>query len=128
VDRVAGVDVLDDTFTPPDGLDPVRTLEEHLAEGWKYEVEILVDAPVAAVAAWVPRNLGRLHAIDADHTRLVATTDEPDWYAEQLTAVKAPFRIVRPRELREAAHALGQRLLRAGTGAAGAPGPGNARG
>ncbi|MFE2431062.1 helix-turn-helix transcriptional regulator [Streptomyces sp. NPDC059373] len=113
VDRVATVDVLQDTFIPPAGLDPTQTLEEHLAEGWKYEVEVVVDAPAAMVAQWIPRNLGRLEAIDADHTHLVATTDEPDWYAEQLSAVKAPFRIVRPRELRDAVHVLGQRLLRA---------------
>ncbi|WP_326769702.1 hypothetical protein OG978_38760 [Streptomyces sp. NBC_01591] len=43
------------------------------------------------------------------------TTDEPDWYAEQLTAVRAAFRIVAPPELREAARVLGQRLLRADT-------------
>jgi predicted DNA-binding transcriptional regulator YafY len=115
VDRVTAVDVLDDTFAPPPDLDPAQTLEEHLAEGWKYEVEIVIHAPAATVAQWIPRNLGRLEAIDADHTRLVATTDEPDWYAEQLTAVKAPFRIVGPRELREAVHVLGRRLLEAVT-------------
>ena len=31
IDRVRDVDVLDDTFTPPADLDPVATLEEHLA-------------------------------------------------------------------------------------------------
>jgi predicted DNA-binding transcriptional regulator YafY len=115
VDRVTAVDVLDDTFAPPPDLDPAQTLEEHLAEGWKYEVKVVIDAPAATVAQWIPRNLGRLEAIDADHTRLVATTDEPDWYAEQLTAIKAPFRIVGPRELREAVHVLGRRLLEAVT-------------
>ncbi|MFI9034921.1 helix-turn-helix transcriptional regulator [Streptomyces sp. NPDC053726] len=115
VDRVTAVDVLDDTFTPPADPDPVGTLEEHLAEGWKHEVEVFIDAPATTVAGWIPRNLGRLEAIDADHTRLVATTDEPDWYAEQLTAIKAPFRIAGPRELREAIHVLGRRLLQAAT-------------
>lgn len=43
--------------------------------------------------------------MDAVTTRLIATTDEPDWYAEQLTAIRAPFRIVKPRELVEAAGA-----------------------
>ncbi|MDX6345572.1 MAG: hypothetical protein QOF84_362 [Streptomyces sp.] len=114
VDRVASVDVLEDTFVPPAGLDPTQTLEEHLAEGWTYEVEVVIDAPAATVAQWIPRNLGRLETIEADHTHLLGTTDEPDWYAEQLMAVKAPFRIVSPRELREAAHRLGQRLLQAG--------------
>lgn len=110
IDRVAGVETLADTFDPPADLNPVETLEEHLAEGWAYEVEVVIDAPVDAVARWLPRNLGRREAIDADHTRLVATTDEPDWYARQLTAIEAPFRIVKPRELVAAADEIGRRL------------------
>ena len=35
VDRVASVDVLEETFPPPEELDPVEALEEHLAEGWR---------------------------------------------------------------------------------------------
>jgi predicted DNA-binding transcriptional regulator YafY len=109
IDRVAAIHHLDGTFEPPD-LDPVETLEEHLSEGWAYEVEVVIDAPADAVAQWIPRNLGRREAIDANRTRLLATTDEPDWYARQLTAIEAPFRIVKPRELRDAARELGQRL------------------
>jgi predicted DNA-binding transcriptional regulator YafY len=45
LDRVATADILADTFTPPADLDPVRTLEEHLSEGWKYRVEVIIDAP-----------------------------------------------------------------------------------
>ncbi len=111
VDRVASVDVLEATFTLPDGLDPVQALEEHLAEGWKYDVEVVIDAPLATVAGWVRRNLGRLEVIDDDHTRLVGTTDEPDWYAEHLAEVRAPFRVVGPKELRDAVRDLGKRLL-----------------
>ncbi|MFD9326856.1 helix-turn-helix transcriptional regulator [Streptomyces sp. NPDC060065] len=114
VDRVTAVDVLadtDDTYTLPPGLNPAEALEAHLAEGWTYEVEVIIDAPADTVAQWIPRSLGRPEPIDADRTRLLATTDEPDWYADQLTAIKAPFRIVKPRELREAARALGRRLL-----------------
>jgi len=112
VDRVAAVDELAGTFTPPD-LDPLETLEEHLSEGWAYEVEVIIDAPADAVARWIPRNLGRREEVDANRTRLVATTDEPDWYARQLTAIEAPFRIVKPNELRDAARELGRRLTRA---------------
>jgi predicted DNA-binding transcriptional regulator YafY len=112
VDRVAAVEHLEGTFTPPD-LDPLETLEEHLSEGWTYQVEVVIDAPADAVARWLPRNLGRREEIDANHTRLVATTDEPDWYARQLTAIEAPFRIIRPKELRDAARNLGQRLTQA---------------
>ncbi|GHH13067.1 helix-turn-helix transcriptional regulator [Streptomyces lanatus] len=110
VDRVTTVAVLADTFEPPNGLRPLETLEEHLSQGWSHEVEIVIDAPVSQVTEWLPRSLGRPEPIDDRTTRLLATTDEPDWYAERLTAIRAPFRIVGPPELRDAALALGRRL------------------
>lgn len=73
------------------------------------------SAPAPSVAGWIPRNLGRIETIDAHHTRLVAPTDEPHWYCQHLVAIGAPFHILRPRQLREASHILGQRLLRAGS-------------
>ncbi|MGW4871359.1 helix-turn-helix transcriptional regulator [Streptomyces chartreusis] len=113
VDRVTTVTMLPATFEPPAGLRPVETLEEHLSQGWTHRVEIVIEAPVARVAEWLPRSLGRPEPVDEHTTRLLATTDEPDWYAEQLTAIRAPFRIVGPPELREAALALGRRLAEA---------------
>jgi len=115
IDRVREIDVLDDTFSPPDDLDPVATIEEHLSTGWRYGVEVVVDAPVDAVARWLPRNLGRLEPTDDGRTRLVGTTDEPLWYARHLTAIEAPYRIVGPPELRDAARDLGGSLTRAGS-------------
>ena len=111
IDRVRGVDVLDDTFTPPANLDPVTLLEEHLAVGWEYDVEILIDAAVDAVAPCVPRSLGRLEPLDAATTRLTGSTSNPTWYAEQLAAVPATYRIVDCPELQEAARVIGERLL-----------------
>ncbi|MEV1069104.1 WYL domain-containing protein [Streptomyces sp. NPDC050263] len=111
VDRVASVTVLPEGFEPPEGLDPVETLEAHFAEGWTYEVEVVVEAPVDHVARVLPRSLGRPEPLDAHTTRLLATTDEPDWYVRRLTALDVPFRIVRPEELRAAARELGRRLL-----------------
>ena len=55
VDRVRSVEVLDDTFSPPADLDPVAMLEEHLAVGWEYDVEVVFDAPFDAVAPYLPR-------------------------------------------------------------------------
>ncbi|MEQ4722026.1 WYL domain-containing protein [Nonomuraea sp. B19D2] len=113
IDRVRGVEVLDDTFNPPADLDPVATLEEHLAVGWEYDVEVVIDAPVDAVARCLPRALGRLQPLDTGTTRLVGSTGNPVWYAEQLAAIRAPYRIVKCPELRQAARVLGQRLLAA---------------
>jgi predicted DNA-binding transcriptional regulator YafY len=113
IDRVRGVEVLNDTFSPPAGLDPVATLEEHLAVGWEYGVEVVIDAPAETVARCLPRALGRLEPLDAKTTRLAGSTSNPGGYAEQLAAIRAPYRILRCPELREAARVLGQRMLTA---------------
>ncbi|MCW2765744.1 MAG: Transcriptional regulator, partial [Nocardioides sp.] len=117
IDRVRGVEVLDDTFEPPSDLDPVAALEDHLAVGWEYDVEVVIDAPVDAVARCVPRTLGVLEPVDDTSARLVGSTSNPWWYAEQLAAIPAAYRIVRCPELQEVARVLGQRLLAAGAGA-----------
>lgn len=113
VDRVVTTVVLDEGFTPPDGLDPIATIEEHMSTGWRYEVEVVVEAPVEQVARWVRRSLGRLEPIGAGRTKLVGTTDEPLWYARHLTAIQAPYRIVSPAEMRAAAQDLGRLLIQA---------------
>ncbi|MDQ4055574.1 MAG: WYL domain-containing protein [Actinomycetota bacterium] len=113
VDRVTSVAVLDDVFTPPADLDPVADLEAHLAVGWEYDVDVVIDAPAETVAPCVPRALGRLSPIDAGTCQLVGSTSNPTWYAEQLTAVPASYRIVECPELRQAAGVLGERLLAA---------------
>src|SRR4051812_17270812 len=87
IDRVHGVELLDDVFTPPAGLDPVAALEEHLAVGWEYDCEVLIDAPLETVAGCVPRSLGRLEVAGGSSTRLVGTTSNPWFYAEQLAAL-----------------------------------------
>jgi predicted DNA-binding transcriptional regulator YafY len=116
IDRVRAVEVLDDSFSPPEDLDPVAMLEEHLAVGWEYDAEVVIDAPLDTVARRLPRALGQLKPLDARTSRLVGSTSNPVWYAEQLAAIPAAYRIVRGPELQEAAHVLGQRLLTAATG------------
>jgi predicted DNA-binding transcriptional regulator YafY len=111
IDRVRAVEELTDRFDPPAALDPVAMLEEHLAVGWEYSVEVVIDAPSGTVARYVPRTLGRLTPADAGTCRLVGTTSNPWWYAEQLTALPAPFRILGGPEVRHTARMLGQRLL-----------------
>jgi predicted DNA-binding transcriptional regulator YafY len=113
IDRVQEVTVLDATFGPPADLDPVAMLESHLAVGWEYDVEVVIDAPLDAVAPCLPRALGRLEPLDAGTCRLVGSTSNPTWYAEQLAAVPVPYRIVRCPELQASARAIGERLLAA---------------
>lgn len=119
IDRVGEAQVLDDTFNPPADLDPVAMLEEHLAVGWEYDVEVVIDAPAETLARCLPRVLGRLEALDGGATRLTGSTSNPIWYAEQLAVVPAPYRIVKCPELRQAARAIGARLLAAGDRPAG---------
>jgi predicted DNA-binding transcriptional regulator YafY len=113
IDRVRDVEVLTATFSPPADLDAVATLEAHLAVGWEYDVEIIIEAPAASVAPRVPRALGQLEPLDSKTSRLVGSTSNPFWYSEQLAAIPAPYRIVTCPELREAARAIGQRMLAA---------------
>ncbi|WP_273652839.1 helix-turn-helix transcriptional regulator [Cellulomonas fimi] len=111
VDRVLAATVLDDTFEPPADLDPVALLEENLATGWEYATEVEIAAPLDDVARWVSPALGRLTAVDERTTRLVGSTSNPWWYAEQLVRTPAPYRVVGCPELRETTRALGRRLL-----------------
>jgi predicted DNA-binding transcriptional regulator YafY len=114
IDRARDVEVLGDTFSPPADLDPVAVLEENLAIGWEYEVEVVIDAPLDAVARCVPRSVGRLEPVGPESSRLVGSTSNPKWYAEQLAAIPVAYRIVRGPEVQEAARVLGKRLLVAG--------------
>src|ERR1700716_3891309 len=79
IDRVRGVEVLDDTFDPPADLDPVATLEEHLAVGWEDEAEVVLAATVDPVARCLSRAVGLLEPLDAETTRLVGSTSNPVW-------------------------------------------------
>ncbi len=113
IDRVRDVELLVETFVPPADLDPVALLEQHLAVGWEFDVEVVIDAPADVVARRLPRALGRLEPVDAGTCRLLGSTSNPGWYAEQLAAIPAPYRIVECAELRDAARLVGQRLLAA---------------
>jgi predicted DNA-binding transcriptional regulator YafY len=118
VDRIVSVERLPETFTPPPQLDALRTLEEHLSLGWKYPVEVLIDAPLDTAAHWVRRSLGRLEPVDESRTLLRASTDEPDWYARQLATVELPIHVLGSPELRSAMVEVGRRLAQAAADAA----------
>ena len=113
IDRVRSVTQLDAPFEPPHDLDPVAVLEEHLADGWEFATEVVVEAAAEKVASWLPTSLGRLHPVDDVTCRLVGTTSNPVWYAEQLSVLPAPFRVVSGPELRAAVRSIAERMLAA---------------
>lgn len=113
VDRVTSAVVLDETFEPPADLDPVASVETHLASGWEFEVEVRIEAPVERVERLVPRTMGRIEAVDDATSRLVGTTGNPHGYAADLAGLSVPFRVEVGGEVRAAVRAIGGRLLAA---------------
>lgn len=113
VDRIRAVEPLEQGFQQPAGLDPVAELEEHLATGWEYDVELVVEAPAEEVRRYVPRTLGRSVSMADGRTRVVGSTSSPIRCAEQLAALPMPYRILGPPEVRDAARAIATRLLAA---------------
>ena len=113
IDRVRSVETIDGTVTPPPDLDPVAMLEEHLAVGWEYEAEVIIEAQHHLVRDRLPRSLGRVEPAGGSATRLVGSTSNPVWYAEQLAVIPVSYRIVGCAEIRAAAVALGQRAVAA---------------
>ena len=92
--------MLDDPFTPPADLEPLRALEEQLSQGWQHPVEVEIDAPLEEVRRWLPRSLGRTEAIDGERTRLTGTTENLDWYATEIAEIQATFTVVGGPEIR----------------------------
>ena len=115
VDRMRSVEPLDATFTPPRGIDPVALLEENLAMGWEHEVDVAISASADSVRRHLPRALGRLIPLDDGTCRLMASTGNPYWYAEQLAVLRAPFRVNGCEHLRAVMRDLGERFMVAGS-------------
>jgi len=111
VDRIAAAQQLLDTFSPPADLDALGTLEEHLSQGWPYQVDVLIDASVGDVAGWLPRSLGTLEPTGDGRTRLRGSTADPGWYVGRLAILPFAFRVQGSAELCRATADLGRRLL-----------------
>jgi hypothetical protein len=66
------------------------------------------------VAWWLPRSLGTLSPAGDGQTRLLASTEAPDWYAGRLAVLPYTFRVNESAPLRDALAELARRLLAAG--------------
>lgn len=111
VDRVVSVELLPDSFQPPENLDALGTLEDHLSQGWRHEVNVIVEAPPDQTRRYLRRSLAQLEPAEDGRTRLRATTDDPDWYARQLAAIPVAWRVIGSSELKRAVETLGRTLL-----------------
>ncbi|MFG2758455.1 helix-turn-helix transcriptional regulator [Streptomyces wuyuanensis] len=113
VDRIRSVHRTTRAFAPPDGLDPVASLEEHLGLGWEYSTRVRFDAPLSEVARWVGPPMGRLEA-SGDGCVLVGTTSAPAMYAQDwLARMPFAFRVEGGPELRAAVAAVAARFTAA---------------
>jgi predicted DNA-binding transcriptional regulator YafY len=122
IDRIVTASQSLETFTPPAGLDALAVLEEHLSQGWAYEVDVVIDATVTEVARWLPRSLGVLSpADDGRRARLRASTANPGWYMGRLAVLPYALHVRESAELRQAAADLGGRLIAAGAADSGPP-------
>lgn len=113
LDRMTHASTTDGLVTLPEDLDPLRDVEEHLADGWTHDVEVHVDAPAGEAARWIPRTLGRLDPTDDGRCVLRGSTDNPRWYAGQLAAVELPLSVVGGAAVRAEVRSLAERLARA---------------
>jgi predicted DNA-binding transcriptional regulator YafY len=114
IDRIMTASQSPETFTPPAGLNALAVLEEHLSQGWTYEVDVLIDATMTEVARWLPRSLGTLTPFDdGRRAQLRASTANPAWYVGRLAVLPYAFHVNGSVELRQAAADLGRRLLAA---------------
>ncbi|KUN81594.1 ArsR family transcriptional regulator [Streptomyces bungoensis] len=115
VDRVRAVRRTEHGFRPPEDLDAVTVLEEHLGLGWEFPTRVVFDAPPAEVAPWVRPPMGRLDSL-GDGCVLVGSTRNPAMYAQEwLARIPFAFRVEGGRELRAAVTALAARLTAAVT-------------
>ena len=104
----ASVEVLDDTFSPPADLDPVAMLEEHLAVGWEYDVEVVIDAPVDT--------RGALPSPRPRTARAARRRRPPDWSAAPATRGGTPSSSRRSRRRTGSCGAPSSRSARASSG------------
>jgi predicted DNA-binding transcriptional regulator YafY len=90
------------------GIDQVRAA---------YEVEVLIEAPGAAVRERIGR-WSSVEDIGATRCRVRMTTDSLDWPIMALGAVGADFQVISPPELLDRVHDWGRRFSQSGMGGA----------
>ena len=113
IDRVRRVDVLPQTFDPPEGLDVQEAVTTSLAlarSNWQVIFE--VDAPLEDVREELPPRFAVAEPLPGDRTRLRCTAESLEWIAWRLLPLPWPVTILQPDELRDALADLADRANR----------------
>jgi predicted DNA-binding transcriptional regulator YafY len=111
VDRVGSVRQTDQSFEPPNDLDPVAAVEENLGIGWRYVTRVVFHAPYDEVLRWIRPPMGRPEPASGGGCVLIGSTRNPTMYAQEwLANIPLPFTVEGGPELREAVAALAARL------------------
>ncbi|WP_436521500.1 helix-turn-helix transcriptional regulator [Actinoplanes sp. HUAS TT8] len=113
IDRIRTVRQTPHPFTPPDGLDPVKVLEENLGKGWQYPTRVLFHAPFEQVIPYIRPPMGTLEAA-GDRCRLTGSTRNPAMYAQEwLPLIPFGFTVEDGPELHTAVAAVAARFAAA---------------
>jgi predicted DNA-binding transcriptional regulator YafY len=113
IDRMTAVSMTTAAGMPaPEGFDAVAHVALSLASvPWRFEVEVVLDLPLATAAARIPPTLAELVDGDAgEKTVLRMRVESLDWMASVLAGLDCDFTVVRPAELRSSVATLSDRL------------------
>jgi len=120
LDRIAGVRLLEGTFSVPVDADPVQQVIGPLAPSPQlHDVSVRIRADTAHVRSLVPETLASVTpaASSADEAggwvRVFLRAERLEWVAGTLAMLDSPFVIEYPQELRDVVSTLGQRLITA---------------
>jgi predicted DNA-binding transcriptional regulator YafY len=112
LDRVAGVDVLLETFERPPGFDAMAHLVQAIATLPRaFAIEVLLKTDLASARAQLFPEAGVFEET-VDGVMIHNQSDELDWFARQLAAMPFEFEIRSPPQLREAVGECVRRLQR----------------
>lgn len=121
IDRIGAVQQTGYDFQPPDDLDPVAAVEEHLGTGWEHPTRVRFDAPLAEVSPWIRPPMGRLAPAEQGCV-LVGSTSNPTMYAQEwLARLPFAFRVEGGPELHAAVRTLAARFSAAAPQLSAAP-------
>ena len=113
VDRLQSVEPTGHRVQITNAPDPVALVQEAITTApYRYQAEIELHAPLAAVADAVPPTVATLEELDAATTLLTTGGDRLDWLALHLLALDVDFTVRRPPELVTQLRQLHERLTR----------------